>query len=260
MTKFSEAMLAKISHNDQMFKVNLDKPLDISIPLHPNKNCVNAFFAPMPEAEPVRAGDFVGSTQEGGPVNFYNVHINPHGNGTHTECVGHIAKEFYSINENLKKFFALAKLISIKPVEMSNGDLMITTSQLTKALKDSDAEALIVRTLPNDRLKLVAKYSGKNPPYFEPEALAYLAEENIQHLLVDLPSVDKEEDGGALAAHKAFWQYPFDTRKSATITELIYVPDSISDGNYLLNLQICPLELDASPSKPVLYKIIGDGV
>jgi hypothetical protein len=36
---------------------------------------------------------------------------------------------------------------------------------------------------------------------------------------------------------------------------MIYVPDEISDGEYLLNLQIAPFVSDASPSRPVLFKI-----
>ena len=78
-------------------------------------------------------------------------------------------------------------------------------------------------------------------------------ENNVQHLLLDLPSVDREEDAGQLLAHHAFWQYPAQPRREATITELIFVPDEVADGLYLLNIQITSLELDASPSKPVLY-------
>ena len=77
----------------------------------------------------------------------------------------------------------------------------------------------------------------------------------INHLLTDLPSVDREEDGGKLLAHKAFWKYPEDIRRSATITELVYVPDVVTDGLYLLNVQITSLEVDASPSKPVIYQL-----
>lgn len=76
-----------------------------------------------------------------------------------------------------------------------------------------------------------------------------------------MPSVDKEHDEGKLLAHKAFWNVKdtlnlnSDARLSATITEMIYVPDEIEDGNYILNLQIASFENDASPSKPILYKI-----
>ena len=77
----------------------------------------------------------------------------------------------------------------------------------------------------------------------------------MRHLLLDLPSVDPEHDGGALAAHKAFWGLPDRPRHGATITELIAVPDTAEDGLYLLNLQTAALENDASPSRPILIKL-----
>jgi hypothetical protein len=42
---------------------------------------------------------------------------------------------------------------------------------------------------------------------------------------------------------------------NATISEMIFVPGAVADGLYLLHLNIAPIESDASPSKPVLYKI-----
>ena len=80
-------------------------------------------------------------------------------------------------------------------------------------------------------------------------------------MLIDLPSVDREEDDGKLVAHKAFWnvknvdELNSDARLHCTITEMIFVSDAIKDGSYILNLQIASFENDASPSKPVLYKI-----
>ena len=71
-----------------------------------------------------------------------------------------------------------------------------------------------------------------------------------------MPSVDKERDGGELLAHNAFWNTSGKIRMNATITEFIYVPNTIEDGEYLLNLMIAPFENDATPSKPVLYQII----
>ena len=71
-----------------------------------------------------------------------------------------------------------------------------------------------------------------------------------------MPSVDKEVDGGVLAAHHVFWNYPENTQTHRTITELIYVPNDVYDGSYLLNLQIASFENDATPSKPVLYKML----
>ena len=77
----------------------------------------------------------------------------------------------------------------------------------------------------------------------------------IDHLLIDLPSVDKEVDGGKLSAHHAFWQYPHNTKLERTITEMIYVSNTVYDGSYLLNLQIASFENDASPSKPLLFQL-----
>ncbi len=87
------------------------------------------------------------------------------------------------------------------------------------------------------------------------EAVDFLRLRGILHLLVDLPSIDKEEDGGKLLAHKAFWDVDGIPRVDATLTELVFVPSSVDDGSYLLNLQIAPFQNDATPSKPVLYEI-----
>lgn len=247
-------MNASIRYHDQMYQVDFSKPLDVSIPLKEGLSNVNCFYAPPMEATPVVAGNFIGSTEQGGVVNFKNVRINPHGNGTHTECVGHISKEAYTINQCLKTFVYVAELISIYPQKRPDGDRVIYKEALQEALGGKALpEALLIRTLPNDDWKCVRNYSGANPPYLHQEAVAWLVASGVQHLLIDLPSVDREEDGGQLLAHKAFWQYPAAIRQNCTISELIYVNNSIRDGLYLLNIQIASFELDVSPSKPVLY-------
>lgn len=243
-------------HQSYDYRANLSKPLDIAIPLREGLETANCFYAPPMETAPVVAGDFVGSTAQGGPLNFLNVRFNPHGNGTHTECVGHIAREPFTINQCLNNFHFPARLLSIYPIKAADGDRIILREQLEQALEGQEAtEALLVRTLPNDELKLRANYSGANPPYFHHEAIRFLVERGVRHLLADLPSVDREEDGGKLLAHRAFWNYPENPRTDCTITELIYVNNSIKDGLYLLNIMIASFEIDASPSKPVLYQL-----
>ena len=246
-------MLATIEHKGKSFKVNLAEPIDISIPLNAGINNVNAFhLAPM-KIEPFRMGSFVGSVREGGPCNVNNVFFNPHGNGTHTESVGHISKNDYPINNCLKQFFFMAELISISPEQVGN-DFVITRQQIQEKVGNKLPEALIIRSLPNDGSKMQKQYSGTNPAYFAHDAAKFISDIGVRHLLLDLPSVDKEEDGGKLSAHHEFWNYPKAPRESATITELIYVKDQVSDGSYLLNIQIASFMNDASPSKPVLYK------
>lgn len=249
-------MLISFQHGGRAYQADLSQPIDLSMPLLADGQGVNCFYAPWVEYSPVRAGDFVGSTAEGGGVNFYNIRVNPHGNGTHTECVGHIAQERYVLYDCLKESHFLAKLISIYPQRMDDGDRVITKEQLAEALQPGEATALIIRTFPNDDLKRRTNYSGANPPYIQADAITYMVECGIEHLLIDLPSVDREEDGGRLAAHKAFWQYPGpDIRTKSTITELIYVLNDVKDGYYLLNIQTAPFDLDASPSRPTVFPI-----
>ncbi len=248
-------MIANIFYKEKEFQVDLSKPIDISIPLHSHADCVSAWYVKPMSLEPVVNGQWIGDVNKGGSVNFRNIIFNPHGNGTHTECVGHISKEFITINKCLKKFFFLAELITLKPEKLANGDSVISKKQIEKFLSHNEAEALIIRTLENSTEKLKHQYSHTNPPYITEEAMAYLNTTKIEHLLFDMPSVDKEIDGGILAAHHMFWQYPYTTQFQKTITELIYVPNEITDGTYFLNIQIASFENDASPSKPVLFKI-----
>lgn len=247
-------MKATIQHKDREYKVDLSKPLDISLSLRGDERNPVAWYLEAPRIEPVQEGDWVGKVSKGASTNFNNIYFNPHGHATHTECVGHITPEFYSINETLKKFFFLAKLVSITPQNFVENEV-ITKEALQKVLKPNQAEALVIRTLPNTIAKRSKKYSHTNWPYLEEAAARYIRECGVEHLLVDLPSVDKEKDEGKLLAHKAFWNYPKNTRFEATITELVYVPSKVEDGLYFLNLQPASFENDAAPSKPVLYKV-----
>lgn len=254
-------MKAQIQHNGQIFTVDFSKPIDISIPLSSTDANPIAWYIDKPIIEPVVVGDWIGKVSEGkSSTNFNNIFFNPHGHGTHTECLGHITRDFYSINQNLKTFFFLAELVTLRPYAQDD-DHVITKIQIQAALDGKSPEALIIRTLPNDNTKSSRKYSHTNPPYLQESAAEFMRKSGIKHLLVDLPSVDKEQDEGKLLAHKAFWNVTdvnnlnADARLDATITELIFVPDTIADGSYVLNLQIASFENDASPSKPVLYKI-----
>lgn len=247
-------MIANIKYNSRNFKIDLSKPLDISIPLKGGEDNVNAWYLEAPKITPHQEGDFIGKITEGAPVNFNDIWFNPHSHVTHTECLGHITEAFHSINEKLKQFFFLAEVITVAPERLGE-DFVISEKQLKYALGNKKREALIIRTIPNTQNKCSLQYSHTNPPYVLEEAVKYLVEKEIEHLLVDLPSVDKEKDDGALLVHNAFWNMNGgEPRTNATITEFIYVPNNVEDGCYFLNLQVAPFENDASPSRPVLYK------
>jgi arylformamidase len=248
--------VATITYQNKAYSFNPLEPLDISMPLHQEELQPECFWAEPVSFETIRVGDFIGSVKEGGSTNYKRLHLTPHGNGTHTECYGHISADVNATIHNcLKRFLFVAQLITVTPQKQDNGDEVIKLEDIEQQLRGTKPEAVIIRTLPNTNAKLIRHYSGTNPPYLDYRITELLASLEIEHLLLDLPSVDREMDGGKLLAHHAFWQYPDNTRCGATITELIYVPDHIQDGLYMLNLQIISLQLDASPSKPILYRL-----
>jgi arylformamidase len=242
-----------VTHKKDSYEVDLSKPLDICIPFEAGEGHVIAWYQGPVKMEPVRMGDWVGSVKEGAGVNFNNIFFNPHAHGTHTETVGHISKNEESINTHFKEYFCFANLISIQP-EKKGDDLVITLSQIKDACSEP-SNAFIIRTLPNEGNKLSKNYSKSNPPYLEEAAATWLREQGVRHLMIDLPSVDREEDGGKLLAHHAFWNHPQATRLDATITELIFVADKIKDGFYFMNLQVAPFVNDAAPSRPLLFEL-----
>ncbi len=239
----------------------------ISIPLRFNGEQPNAYGVEPASAKACEYGELVGDTRRGGSVNFEQYTFIPHCNGTHTECAGHITNERISIRDCLQDVLMPALLVSVEPTQ--NGDLLIDRGAIAKPVNaltyvratDTSPSAMIVRTLPNDDSKLTRQYGENNiPPYFTSEAVQFIVECGFKHLLVDMPSIDRLFDEGKLSNHRIFWNFEpgsFEVnpqaRVNSTITELIYVPNEIADGEYQLNLQIAPFETDASPSRPVLF-------
>ena len=248
-------MIVNLSFNKKNYQANLSEPLDISLPAREGSNNPNCYWADPIQFETIRSGNFIGSVAEGGSVNYQKLTITPHGNGTHTECYGHISSDNATINQCLQNFHFISQVITLTPEVLNNGDLVLTKNEFQKHTLQDHVEAIILRTLSNTESKKIQQYSGTNPPYLEASLVEYLVQKNIQHLLTDLPSVDRESDEGKLLAHKAFWKFPSAIRRECTITELVFIDNQIKDGLYLLNLQITSLEMDASPSKPVLYKL-----
>ncbi|CAN5593164.1 cyclase family protein [soil metagenome] len=255
--------------------------IDISIPLHFNGEQPNAYGVEPATSEACAAGELVGDTRRGGSCNFEQYTFIPHCNGTHTECVGHITNERISVRDCLQDVLIRARLVTVGPtyatdtdetysMAIDGADRLLTRRDLESAVDLVSRErvsygsnaALIIRTLPNDDRKRARQYRDKAAPYFTTEAIDYVIDRGFKHLLVDLPSVDRLYDEGRLSNHRRFWSVEhgsFDTnkttRRNSTITELIYVPNAVPDGQYLLNLQIAPFAADASPSRPLLFPV-----
>lgn len=258
--------------------VNAGAAIDISIPLVFGGEQPNFFGAPRAAGKPLKLDGFVGDTRQGASCNVGEYHLVPHCNGTHTECLGHIVHDELFAPEIMQQAFLPATLISVSPRSASRSretslpnpqptDRLVTAYGLRLALeKFPDTlfhQALIIRTEPNPEQKTQREYLSEDPPpYFSMEAMELLVASGVEHLLVDLPSLDRMNDGGRLTAHRIFWELPPGARDAAssarahcTVTEMIYVPDVVPDGYYLLNLQMPAFMADAAPSRPLLYPL-----
>ncbi len=239
------------------YQADLQHPISLALGFGPNAENPNAFHINPAQFEPIRVGDFVGAVSEGGSANCEVVTYCAHGNGTHTECVGHLSKERIHVVEVCSQPNLIAQLVSVPLFKDATGRPCITAHSFL-GIHFETVASLIVRTLPNETSKKSRIWSGNEPPYFSIEAMQLLVDAGFTHLLTDLPSVDPEEDAGALAAHRIWWQYPQNTRLHASITEMIYVPNDVVDGLFYLQLVLPKIHSDAVPSQPLIYTLSPD--
>ena len=275
-------MKLTLEKDGRRYSFQTERGMDLSISMNPNGP--RAWYVEPMRIDPVRTEQFLGSVAEGGAVNFRDVYFNPHGHGTHTENVGHIVDTDVPVVRSIGSSHYMAKLVTVVlmrqdatqgvsqgatqgasqdlPQDLSQnletgasqGDWVVDEESLEGF--DLKVDALIIRTKPNDHSKVQRQYSGTNFPYLTISAMQRIVDAGVQHLLIDLPSVDREEDGGELAAHHLFWNVPSNPNFQKTITEFIYVPNEIVDGRYILNLQVSNFANDAAPSRPMLFDLV----
>ena len=253
-------------HSDTFSSV-LSHPKEISIPLQFDGPQPNHFGVESATSEVITQGSYVGDVNEGGSCNCSKYTVTPHCNGTHTECVGHITSNAVSISDVLRDSLFKTTVITVNSTSIIESDehyipkaeqedRFITAKEIRRAIDGTHTafhEALIVRTLPNDQSKKARSYPENPPPFFSNDAMEYIVSLGVNHLLVDLPSVDRMYDDGKLSCHRIFWDNA--TSLTKTITEMIYVDDSITDGSYLVAIQIPSFVADAAPSRVFLYDI-----
>lgn len=236
----------------------------------------NTYQIPAATSKAYEQDGWVGDVRRGGSCNFNTYTFTPHCNGTHTECIGHITADRVRVHEQLNEELIPATLISLNPRPASESqdsydpgfgpDDRVIDAELLKMVFGKVGvdflPALIIRTLPNENSKLGRDYMKDTPAFFTLEAMALIRKSGVRHLLVDLPSVDRLFDEGKLSTHHLYWDVAADgasqlegERMFRTITEMVFVPDDLEDGHYLLNLQIAPFLSDAAPSRPVLFDL-----
>jgi arylformamidase len=239
------------------------RSIDLSIPLDPHGPQPNAYGAPPATARPYASDGFTLDTRLGGSCNCEVIAFVPHCNGTHTESVGHITAERFPLVAMPLPLLLSCSVISVTPEGREIRADAITRA--TASVPQESLEALVVRTLPNDTSKYTRRWEDVSTPYFTPEAMRTIRAMHVQHLLVDLPSLDPLSDGGRLAAHRVFWDVPPGSKelpapeaRLRTVTEMIFVPNDVPDGRYRLTIQFPNIVSDAVPSRPILFELEGE--
>lgn len=270
-------MNAQLEVAGREVRVDLAHPFDLSLELDFHGPQVRHFGAPRASSQPFSAPGFPGSVAGGASCNCESITLIPHCNGTHTECVAHLTREALHAHRIVPRGLLPALLLSAEPVpasqarESSDPAPQPDDSLLTRAALQAlwpaelpfDPRALVIRTLPNELAKRARDYSNLTPPYLTREAARYLVERGIEHLVTDLPSIDRARDEGRLSAHRLFFGLSAGeatlaraVRSQCTVTELAYIPDDAADGPYLLQLQVPAINGDAVPSRPLLYRLL----
>jgi arylformamidase len=269
-------------HGGQRYCGRLAEAKSIAIDLDFDGAQPNHFAAPLAKRTPLSSGEFVGRTSSGGSCNVDVIEMVPHCNGTHTETVSHIVDEKIVIGKAVLKPVMLAVLITVKPEvaeqvsdsyrpSLLDSDHVIVAADIDAASAEfvsAQPDALIVRTLPNTTDKRSRCYGDEvQPPFFSVEAIEAINRLGIQHLLVDIPSIDRMRDDGLLTNHHLFWnvaegthQLSADSHRKKTITEMLFVADEHADGLYGLSLQLPAFISDAAPSRPIIWPVskLGD--
>ena len=253
--------------------VDLSSPVSLALELDFGSAQPQHFGAPPATSRPFVSPGFNGSVATGASCNCNVITVIPHCNGTHTECAGHLTREPYDAYRVVPTDLIPALVVSVEPVAANDAsagtestdptpqktDTLITRYALERHWRTGlpfAPRALIVRT----GYKAVP---GTSAAYLTREAATLLVERSIDHLVIDLPSIDRDHDQGRLTAHRTFFGLPpashslaDATRRSATITELAHVPPGVSAGPCLLAIQVPAWRGDAVPSRPLLYSLI----
>lgn len=273
-------MIAELVIGGHKVRAALDRGVSLAIAVDFSARGPRHFGAPAPVSQPFSTGSFSGSVATGASANCSTITLNPHCQMTHTESVAHLTRESGDTWRMVPRGLLPAAVVSVapEPARESNEssdpqpwgtDTLITRRRLRAAWPMSrpaspgpEPVAAIIRTLPNDAAKRSRDYTDTVPPYLTREAVEWLVEKRIEHLVLDIPSLDRTHDEGRLVGHRLFFGLPPGStsrgdasRSRATITELAFIPDELADGPCILQLAVPAIGGDAVPCQPIVYPL-----
>jgi hypothetical protein len=193
----------------------------------------------------------------------------PHCNGTHTESASHLTIEQRPLHEFLPVEPMPALLLKVAAEDaLASGEGSLPAPQAGDRLITRRAVLAEWQRHPDTRPRALLLSTGTDwrdgaPPFLSHQLVAELVERGIEHLVTDLPSVDRLQDEGRLTAHRIFFGLPAASthladavRPGATITELAQFPATLVDGPCALQIQIPAWSGDAVPSRPLHLPLV----
>ena len=240
--------------NNKIRTYRLGEAVSVSrrIKFRPVLSAPNTFHLP-PISEEVfeLPGQFTGHVDRGGSCNVMTLRYIPH-TITHLETAAHIMSPKSNpptiLDLDNKILTGILYLIDLTGIEPQEGNLVPWPVVKKKVAKiDLLISALAIKTqaseLPEDY-----DFSGKNFLALAPETAEGIQKfkfgtskrVGIHCLLLDLPSIDPEKDGGKLLAHRAFFGLPKTgfTAKAIpqnALVEMAYFP-SLEEGYYYFTI------------------------
>lgn len=226
------------------------------------------FGAPAATSQPFRVEGFEGAVASGASCNCERITLIPHCNGTHTESASHLTVQQRPLHDILPLAPIPALLLTVQARSQAEtsedslpaarrGDRLITRDALLHAwhFNSQAPMALLLRT--------GTDWNDAAPPYFSRQLMEELVTRGIEHLVTDLPSVDRLQDEGHLTAHRIFFGLPDRStdlgqasRAQCTITELATFPARLADGPCAVQLQIPAFSGDAVPCRPLHLPLV----
>jgi len=269
-------MIIATAIDGKSYSIDTSTGIDLSIPYNFNGKQPNFYDVEEGKLSSLKAAGNSWSVSEGASCNVPEISMNIHCSGTHTESVGHLLEDLGDIGALLIQPFISAVVITVEPevylnspdsyhCSVNKNERVISADMISMKYKNflkSAPDALIIRTKPNHPIKRFMQYSHHPPPFLTNNAMSTICQTEVKHLIVDTPSVDRMSDDGILGNHHIFWgdglnpKSKVNPKSEKTITELAYIPNSVEDGFYFLNIQIPHFVCDAAPSRPLLYRVI----
>jgi hypothetical protein len=231
------------------------------------------FDAPAAHSWPHRVGEFSGTVLTGASCNCRNIQLLPHGNGTHSEGVGHLTYDEANVIDVLPKLPMPAVLLRLAALRAGDchetadyapepNDWLVTQQICAAAWPQAPAPRPSVAVLALEPCETAV------PPYLTRECTQWLVDRGIEHLIVELPSIDRLRDAGRLTAHRIFFGLPAyaatapaprhsDARRpQATVTELAQIPRELTTRSGFVQWLAPAMLGDAVPTQPLWYDLL----